>query len=58
MKDDMQPILRVEIPDGSAYYPKFEKNTDGEWELKDKSFQKMIDRQFGLERNARTDSAS
>jgi len=42
-KDDLQPIVRVEMPDGTAYYPQFERNTKGEWELPDKAYwQKMI----------------
>ena len=48
MKDDMQPTVRVEGASGIIYLPKFVKNAKGEWELKDKSFQAMIDRQFGL----------
>jgi hypothetical protein len=55
MKDDMQPMVRVEMSDGSAYYPRFIKNTKGEWELKDKSYQKTIDRQFDSEKPAGKD---
>lgn len=40
---DQPPILRVEMSDGSAYYPRFTKNTNGEWELPDVEYwQKMI----------------
>jgi len=40
--DKEQPIVRVETSDGRAYYPRFKKNTEEEWELKDKSFRKML----------------
>jgi len=40
---DMPPTLRVEMPDGTAYYPKFLKDTEGNWYLPDKEYwQKMI----------------
>ena len=55
MKDDMQPTVRVVGEDGTVWYPMFHKNTEGEWELNDKSFQKMIDRQFGLEKPVKKD---
>lgn len=38
-----QPTLRLETPDGIAWYPRFVKNTQGEWELKDKSFLKLLE---------------
>ena len=41
-KDDLPPILRVESESGIAYYPRFHKNAEGEWELNDKSFRKML----------------
>lgn len=41
-KDDLPPILRVESKSGIAYYPRFHKNTEGAWELNDKSFRKML----------------
>jgi hypothetical protein len=53
--NDTQPTVRVHGKDGIVYLPKFIKNAKGEWELKDKSFQKLIDSQFGLERNAKQD---
>jgi len=58
MKDDMQPLVRVEMSDGLVFYPRFEKNTKGEWTPTDPSFQEMNRRRFGLERNARTEGAS
>jgi hypothetical protein len=42
--DDMQPIVRVKGEDGIVWYPRYHKNTKGEWELNDKSFQKMFER--------------
>jgi hypothetical protein len=43
MKDkEMPPVIRVKGKDGAVYYPKFEKNAQGKWEMKDKSFQKML----------------
>ncbi len=40
---DQPPILRVEMPDGSAYYPRFKKDTNGNWYLLDAEYwQKMI----------------
>lgn len=38
MKDNMQPLLRVEMGNEMAYYPQFKKNTNGEWEPTDPSF--------------------
>jgi len=35
---EQQPVLRVEMPDGSVYYPKYEKNTQGNWKVKDEEF--------------------
>ena len=55
MKDDMQPLVRVEMSDGTAYYPRFEKNTKGEWEPVDPSFQEMNRRQFDPEKRAKTE---
>jgi len=55
MKDDMQPMVRVEMSDGSAYYPRFEKNTKGEWTPVDPSFQEMNRRRFDSEKRAKTE---
>ena len=41
-KNDLPPILRIDAGNGMAYYPRFVKNTEGEWELNDKSFRKML----------------
>ena len=41
-KDDLPPILRVESESGIAYYPRFHKNAEGEWELNDKSFSNLL----------------
>ena len=35
---DMPPTLRVEMPDGVVFYPKFVKNTQGESIMKDAEF--------------------
>jgi hypothetical protein len=50
MKDDMQPLVRVEMSDGTAYYPRFEKNTEGEWTPVDPSFQEMNRRRYDSEK--------
>jgi len=43
MKDkEMPPVIRVKGSNEVVYYPKFEKNAQGKWEMKDKSFQKML----------------
>jgi hypothetical protein len=41
-ENDYPPIIRVDLGNGRAIYPQFKKNTEGKWELKDKSFQKML----------------
>ena len=41
-KDNEQPLVRVKGPDGMAFYPRYHKNTEGEWELNDKSFRKLL----------------
>lgn len=56
-KDDLPPILRIDAGNGRAYYPRFHKNTDGEWELNDKSFRKMLRPHLVLEQHAKTDGA-
>lgn len=33
---EMQPMVRIDVGNGRAYYPRFHKNTQGEWELNDK----------------------
>jgi hypothetical protein len=35
---DMPPITRVKMPDGTVFYPQHEKNTAGEWVMKDADF--------------------
>ena len=40
-QDDRPPVVRVQAKNGIAYYPKFKKGTNGEWELLDKSFSQM-----------------
>lgn len=47
-KDDPMPLLEVKSKSsGIIYVPLWEKNTKGEWELANKSFQKMILDQYG-----------
>lgn len=46
---DPHPITRIESGSGVVYYPRYHKNTQGEWELNDKSFQKMFERHMVLE---------
>ena len=59
MKDkEMPPIIRVEGANGIAYYPKYIKNAQGEWELKDKTFQKMFEYLADAEKPAKTDKES
>jgi hypothetical protein len=41
-KADLPPILRVESKSGIAYYPRFHKNTEGAWELNNKSFLNLL----------------
>jgi len=52
---DLPPMIRVDLGNGRAIYPIFRKNTKGEWELKDKSFQKLITSQYGSKKPAKTD---
>ena len=40
--NDLPPTIRVESKSGIAYYPRYHKNTKDEWELNDKSFQKIL----------------
>jgi len=54
-KKDMQPILRIEGENGTAWYPRFHKNEKGEWELNDKSFQKMFKSHSVLEKTDKTE---
>ena len=49
---DMSPIVRIDLGNGRAIYPQFVKNTKGKWELKDKSFQKLIMSQYGSKKPA------
>lgn len=46
---EMQPMVRIDVGNGRAYYPRFHKNTRGEWELNDKLCQKMFERHIVLE---------
>ena len=41
-KDNEQPLVRLKGPDGMAFYPRYHKNTEGEWELNDKSFSNLL----------------
>lgn len=50
MKKEPQPIIRIEGENGASFYTRFEKNTDGEWRMKDKSFRKMFERHTVLEK--------
>ena len=50
---ETQPITRIDAGNGRAYYPRYHKNKEGEWELNDKSFQKMFERHSVLEPNAK-----
>jgi hypothetical protein len=48
--DDLPPMLGIKSKTtGITYFPKFVKNTQGEWELKDKEFQKILMRHSVLE---------
>ncbi|MEN6347950.1 MAG: hypothetical protein ABFD08_00935 [Syntrophomonas sp.] len=47
---DLPPIISIEAENGTIWSPRYHKNTQGEWELNDKSFQKMIDRHMVLEK--------
>ena len=49
---DQQPIVRIDAGNGRAYYPRFIKNTKGEWELNDKSFLIMLKPHMVLEKPA------
>jgi hypothetical protein len=49
---DYPPTIRVDLGNGRAIYPQFTKNTKGKWELKDKSFQKLIMSQYGSKKHA------
>jgi hypothetical protein len=51
--DDMQPLLRIDAGNGMAFYPRYHKNAKGDWELNDKSFQKMLMRHSVLEPNVK-----
>ncbi len=44
-----QPITRIVGENGTVWYPRYHKNTKGEWELKDKSFRKMLRRHLVLD---------
>ncbi len=50
MKDDQQPLVRVKSDSGIVYYPRFEKNTEGEWMPTDPSFQATNRRRFDSEK--------
>lgn len=52
-KKDMQPIMRIEGENGATYYPRYHKNTKGEWDLNDKSFQEMFKRRSVIEKSAK-----
>ncbi|MFZ2398293.1 MAG: hypothetical protein WAW31_06465 [Smithella sp.] len=52
-KNDLPPTLRIDAGNGRAYYPRFHKNTKGEWELNDKSFRKMLRPHSVLEKPAK-----
>ena len=52
---DMPPILRIDAGNGRAYYPRYHKNTKGDWELNDKSFQKMFRSHSVLEKTDKTE---
>lgn len=52
-KDDKPPILRIKTKSGAVYYPRFHKNTQGEWELNDKSFREIFMHQSPSEKPAK-----
>lgn len=52
-KKDMPPILRIDAGNGRAYYPKFHKNKQGEWELNDPSFREILKRRSVIEKPAK-----
>ena len=54
-KKELPPITRVEGENGAVYYPRYHKNTQGEWELNDKSFQEMFKRHSVLEKLVKTE---
>ena len=53
MKDDMQPMVRVEMGNGLAYHPQFKKNTKGEWEPIDPSFQEINRHRYDSEKRVK-----
>jgi hypothetical protein len=54
-KNDPPPTLRVESKSGAAYYPRYHKNTEGEWELNDKSFRNLLKPHLTSEKPVKTD---
>jgi len=52
-KDDQEPLIGIKSEDsGITYYPKFVKNTKGEWEFADKSFQTLFEQHAVIEKPA------
>lgn len=49
------PLTSIETPNGTVWSPRYHKNTNGAWELNDKSFQQMITPLSDSEQNARPD---
>ena len=55
MKDDQQPMVRVETDSGLVYYPRFEKNTQGKWVPTDPSFQEINRHRYDSEKTVKKD---
>ncbi len=55
-KKDLPPMIRVDLGNRRAIYPQFIKNEKGKWELKDKSFQKLITSQYGSKKPAKKEN--
>ena len=53
MKEEL-PMTRIEDKSGTVWYPKYHRNTKGELELNDKSFQKMFTPRVTSEKPVKT----
>lgn len=54
--NEQQPITRIVDDNGTVWYPRYHKNTKGEWKLNEKTFLKMLRRHLvsQIKKNAKS----